>query len=486
MNKNRRGGAKKQNPGQLKKRAAHDPLFPEQFVSFMLQGWSPEKKRSVKPVAGLVHYRKRRRVLSTQMGRMLLVIPGGGEVRRSSDTHYRFRAGSDLFYLTGHKEPDAVLVLVPASGRRHARSILFLPADIGRTSPGFFADRDRGELWVGKRLGPNQAKKRYGVDEAYPLEDLEVFLKKAGKKRAVLRGICSKTDAMLGKSSSLDHDLRVTLSGMRLCKDALEVAALQRAARATLKAYDALVAAIPTAKNERDLEAAFGMQARLYGDDVGYGTIVAAGSHACVLHWTNNDGALKRGDLVLIDAGVESDALYTADVTRVFPVSGKFTSVQRQVVELVLKAQAAAMRVIKPGAAFLDPHRAAMRVLAEGLIAWEILGCTLEEALDPKNMFYRRYTLHGTSHMLGLDVHDCSEAPMSRYRDGKLEPGMVITVEPGLYFQEDDRTVPRAFRGIGVRIEDDVLVTPKGHRNLTHAIPKTPDDVEAWMKQLRR
>jgi Xaa-Pro aminopeptidase len=266
----------------------------------------------------------------------------------------------------------------------------------------------------------------------------------------------------------------------------LEVAALQRAARATLKAYEALIAAIPTAKNERDLEVAFGLQARLHGDDVGYGTIVASGSHACVLHWTNNSGALKRGDLVLIDAGVESDALYTTDVTRVFPVSGKFSEVQRQVVNLVLKAQAAAMGVIKQGAAFLDPHRAAMGVLAEGLIAWGILGCTLEEALDPKNMFYRRYTLHGTSHMLGLDVHDCSDAPASRYRDGKLEPGMVITVEPGLYFQTDDRTVPRALRGIGVRIEDDVLVTPTGHRNLTKAIPKTPADVEAWMKRVRR
>jgi len=217
---------------------------------------------------------------------------------------------------------------------------------------------------------------------------------------------------------------------------------------------------------------------------VGYGTIAASSHHACTLHWTRNDGELRPGTLLLLDAGVEGNSLYTADITRTIPVSGRFSPEQREVYTLVHRAQAAAFAEVRPGRDFLDPNRAAMRVLTQGLCEMGILRCSPEEALDEKNQFYKRYTLHNVSHMLGLDVHDCAQARKEAYKFGKLKPGMVLTVEPGLYFQPDDLTVPARYRGIGVRIEDDVVVTERGMKNLSSSIPSEPDDVEAWMRDL--
>jgi len=226
------------------------------------------------------------------------------------------------------------------------------------------------------------------------------------------------------------------------------------------------------------------LRARLEGNDVGYETIAASGSHATVLHWVRNDGVVRSGDMLLLDAGVECDYLYTADVTRTMPINGTFSPTQRRIYELVLSAQRAGIEAVKPGAKFSEPHEAAMRVIAEGLYELGILEVEPEVALRRDMQLHRRYTLHGTSHMLGLDVHDCANARNEAYV-GELQPGYVLTVEPGIYFQPNDLTVPEEFRGIGVRIEDDVLVTATGHRVLSSALPTDPDAIESWIKEVQ-
>jgi Xaa-Pro aminopeptidase len=253
---------------------------------------------------------------------------------------------------------------------------------------------------------------------------------------------------------------------------------------ATKRGFEDVIARLKTARSERELEAVFWTRARVEGNDVGYTSIVASGAHACTLHWKKNDGAIRKGDLLLLDAGIEGNSLYTADITRTLPISGKFTREQRAIYEIVLEAQRVALRIVKPGNDFMAPNKAAMTVLAHGLERLGVLPMSAEEALSDDNQFYRRYSLHNVSHMLGLDVHDCAQARAENYKYGKLRPGMVLTIEPGLYFQTDDLTVPAKYRGIGVRIEDDVLVTAKGHRILSSSLPRQPDEVEDWMRQI--
>jgi Xaa-Pro aminopeptidase len=221
------------------------------------------------------------------------------------------------------------------------------------------------------------------------------------------------------------------------------------------------------------------------GNDLGYDSIVAGGSHATTLHWTENSGPVTPGELLLLDMGVEGTNLYTADVTRTLPVDGTYTPVQRDLYALVLRAQQAGIDVIRPGVPFQAPHEAAMRVLAHGLEDLDLLPVSAEEALSPDSKVYARWTLHSVSHMLGLDVHDCASAAPDAYKDGTLAEGMVLTVEPGLYFQEDDLLVPEQLRGIGIRIEDDVVVTADGARNLSASLPREPGAVEEWMAGLR-
>ena len=229
------------------------------------------------------------------------------------------------------------------------------------------------------------------------------------------------------------------------------------------------------------MEGTFNRRARADGNTVGYDTIAASGAHACILHWTRNDGAVQPGDLILIDAGVEVDSLYTADITRTLPVSGTFTEVQRLVYDAVLEAADAAFAIVTPGITFRDVHATAMAVIARKTAEWGFLPVSAEESLQPDRQFHRRYMVHGTSHHLGLDVHDCAKARRELYLDGTVQAGMVFTIEPGLYFQADDLTVPEEFRGIGVRIEDDILVTQDGAENLSVGIPRTAADVEAWI-----
>ena len=217
---------------------------------------------------------------------------------------------------------------------------------------------------------------------------------------------------------------------------------------------------------------------------MGYETIAASGSHACILHWIKNDGDVNSGDLILVDAGVEMESLYTADITRTLPVNGKFSEAQRKLYMLVFEAQKAGFAAVKPGAKFKDINAAAHAVLAKGLEELGVLPVSAEESLKPEVGLHRRWTIHGVSHMLGLDVHDCDHARTTQYRDGVLQAGMILTVEPGLYIHEDDELFPAQYRGIGIRIEDDVLVTETGCRNLSKNLPSHPDEIEVWMANL--
>jgi Xaa-Pro aminopeptidase len=307
-----------------------------------------------------------------------------------------------------------------------------------------------------------------------------------GRPFRTLRGFSEGVDGKLPKAAERDKELATTLAEMRLIKDAIEIEELRAVIASTKRGFDDVIKRLKKAKSEREVEGVFGLRARVEGNDVGYGTIAAAGAHACILHYRANDGRIERGELLLLDGGVEGNSLYTADITRTLPIDGSFSKAQRAIYKLVYKAQKAALSQVKPGNDFMDPNKAAMRVLAEGLAKLGILSISADEALEDDKQFYKRYSLHNVSHMLGLDVHDCAEARKEAYKLGKLVPGMVLTVEPGLYFQEDDLTVPEAYRGIGVRIEDDVLVTADGYENLSKDIPSQVDDVEAWMARIWR
>ena len=478
-------------PGAKQATTSHDSAAPPNLLSFMLKSWKADGSKPPKRLKHAAFCESRRKALSERFAGEMLVIPTGPQKVRSNDTFYPFRPNSDFFYLTGNMEPDCVLVLVPE--RREHRAILFVDPIIGKTTPAFFTDRVKGELWVGRTLGIEGSKALYGIADVRGRSELYPFLKtakeSAPKGYRVLRDFATDVELALESDPSSqqkerDKDLGVFLSEMRLLKDKSEIQELSAAVRSTHRAFEDVIARLKTAKTEREIEGTFFLRARTEGNDVGYGTIAAAGEHACILHWTRNDGRLRKGDLLLLDAGVEGNALYTADITRVFPISGKFTREQREIYDLVLEAQTAGIRAVKPGNDFLDPNRAAMQVLSEGLYRLGILQTTPEEALRDENHFYKRYSLHNVSHMLGLDVHDCAQARAENYKFGKLISGMVLTVEPGLYFQMDDMTVPAKYRGIGVRIEDDVLVTNTGRRNLSGDIPSESKKVESWIQSI--
>lgn len=469
------------------KPASHDTQPPQALLDFMLTRWKPASARGPARIANAEVFQARRRALSKLFAGETLVIPTGHEKVRSNDTYYRFRPGSDFYYLTGNVEPDCVLVMVPKEGGGH-RDVLFVEPNPGRSDATFYTDRNKGELWVGPRLGVEQSRARFGVDECRGLPELPQMLGslRDGVTRPwrVVRGLSEKVDGMVPEQAERDKQLASALAEMRLIKDALEIRELSKVIASTKRGFEDVIRSLKRGNSEREVEGVFNLRARVEGNDVGYGTIAAAGHHACILHWTRNDGKLKKGDLLLLDAGVEGNSLYTADITRTLPISGKFSREQREIYTLVWEAQQAAFKAVKPGNDFMEPNRRAMEVLAHGLERLGILPCSAEEALDDQHQFYKRYSLHNVSHMLGLDVHDCAQARQEAYKFGKLKPGMVLTVEPGLYFQLDDLTVPAKYRGIGVRIEDDVVVTEKGYRNLSNNIPSRADEVEAWMAKV--
>ena len=460
---------------------AHRPAVPRVLFEHMTSDWAPAATSDeVHPAASWCASR-RARVAERFEGATLVIATGNPKVR-ANDTDYRFRAGTDFFYLTGCVEPDVVLVIKPTSSG--PRSTLYVAERRDHHTHQFFTDARYGELWVGARRGVAEAALFYDIETA-PLEHLEKDLSSLRTTPILcVRGFDASVDALI-EPDERDEELATALSELRLVKDDFEVAQLQLAIDYTVKGFEDVVRALPSARarGERVIEGIFNLRARVEGNDVGYDTIAASGSNATVLHWTRNDGSVDDGDLLLLDAGVECHNLYTADVTRTMPVNGTFSPAQRRIYDLVLAAQEAGIAAVKPGASFRDPHNAAVRVLAEGLAELGILQGDPEEALRQDRQLHRRYTLHGVSHMLGLDVHDCSNARDEVYV-GELHEGNVLTVEPGLYFQANDLTVPEEYRGIGVRIEDDVLVTADGARNLSEALPRRAQDVEAWMADL--
>ena len=459
----------------------HRPAIPRVFVDHMTSQWATLDP-SPDVHAAVAKFAARRNDLARHFSDRTLVIATGNLKVRANDTDYRFRAGTDFFYLTGCQEPDAVLVISP--GAAGARSVLYVAPRRDASTHDFYTDARYGELWVGVRRGVSECATYYDIETA-PLEQFEKDLASLSATRTVsVRGFDAAVDAVVPAGPD-DEQLVAHLSEMRLVKDEYEVAQLREAIEHTVKGFEDVVRALPIARTrgERVIEGIFNLRARVEGNDVGYDTIAATGAHATVLHWTRNDGEVHDGDLLLLDAGVECHQLYTADVTRTMPVSGTFSPAQRRIYELVLAAQQAALEAVAPGVEFRTPHNVAMEVLTRGLFELGILRVTPEEALRPDHQLFRRYTLHGTSHMLGIDVHDCANARNDTYH-GVLHEGYVLTIEPGLYFQVNDLSVPEEYRGIGVRIEDDVLVTANGFENLSAALPRDPDEIESWMARI--
>ncbi|MEY4452296.1 MAG: hypothetical protein RLZZ380_1417 [Actinomycetota bacterium] len=445
------------------------PNSPE-FMKFISGGWAEETNFLPARAEAADYAAKRRAVVAEAFAGKILVIEAGGTQVRSNDTEYRYRPNTAFAHLTGWGAatvPDSVLVI---DARAHAHhSQLFFRKTAGRETEEFFTNSLIGEFWVGQRPGLDSIASLLNL-ETNDLADLDDLLSNLPDD-LVLR----QDDAELGQY----------LDELRLIKDEYEIEQMRGAVAASVEGFHDVLRAIPKAKNhargERVIETAFFSRARMDGNDLGYETIAAAGSHACILHWIQNDGPVRDGELLLLDAGVELESLYTADVTRTIPVSGHFNPTQRKVYEAVLEAADAAFAIAKPGVLFRNLHEAAMEVIAKKMIAWGFIDITLEEALAGDRQLHRRWMVHGTSHHLGIDVHDCDRARREMYREAPLREGMIFTIEPGLYFQPDDLRVPEEFRGIGVRIEDDVLVTATGVENLTAALPRHPDDVEAWI-----
>lgn len=449
-------------------------------------GWA-DTSRKLPLVSGAASAAKRRAAVSERFPGERIVVPSGGLKARSNDFDYTFRPHSAFIHLTAEQGtqavPDSVLVFEP-TGVGHEVTLFTRPRsprDSGPRSMELYSDRQHGEFWVGRRRTPAETADALGI-EASARDALERALGGRVPTR-VIRGEDAFVDSLIPPSGQADAELLVFLSELRLVKDEWELDQLEAAVGYTVAGFHDVVRELPYARRlergERWVEGTFNRRARLDGYGLGFETIAAAGAHACVLHWMHNDGPVRDGELLLLDAGVEADSFHTGDVTRTLPIGGRFTDAQRRVYDLVFAAQSAGIAALRPGARYGDFHDAAARVIAEGLDAWGLRPGG--DAVPHEAALYRRYTVCGTGHMLGLDCHDCASARRETYMDGALEPGHVLTVEPGLYFQPDDLTVPEELRGIGVRIEDDFVITSEGARCLSSGLPRSADDIEEWM-----
>ena len=438
------------------------------------------KLTDIEPAA----YAARRLRLAQEMQAGVAVVPTAPERVRNRDSHYLYRFDSHFWYLTGFPEPEAVLVIVAGA---NARSILFC--------------RERSEereIWDGARFGPEAARERFGFDEAHPFSALDEELPKLIADQPALYypvGGDAAWDARVMKwlnavrekvrngiaAPERVHDVRALVDEMRLVKDGTELATMRSAAGISAAAHRRAMQAVRPGRFEHEIEAELLYEFRRRGAQFpAYWPIVAGGPNACVLHYLANDAELRDGDLLLIDAGCELQG-YASDVTRTFPVNGRFSGPQRDAYELVLAAQAAAMARVRSGNAWNEPHDAAVRVLAQGMIDLKLLTGSLDEVLEKET--YKRFYMHRTGHWLGLDVHDAGDYKRSgQWRP--LLPGMTLTVEPGIYIRAG-ADVPESLRDIGVRIEDDVLVTDGDCEVLTADAPKRVADIEALMRGAR-
>jgi Xaa-Pro aminopeptidase len=429
-------------------------------------------------------FANRRRDLMTQMGGGIAILPTAPVRTRNRDVDYPYRADSDFYYLTHFPEPEACAVLIP--GRAQGEFILFC--------------RDRHpekEIWEGKRAGIDGARAQYGADDAFPITDIDEILPgllenrekvfySMGRYPAFDTKLMNWVNEVRGKSRNGVHapgefvDLNHLLHEMRLIKGTEEVKLMKRAARVSAGAHRRAMQACKPGMMEYEIEAELWYEFKKGGAAFpAYSSIVGGGANACVLHYTENNSELKDGDLLLIDAGAEIDG-YAADITRSFPVNGKYSAEQKAVYEIVLAAQLAAIEQVKPGKHWNEPHEAAVRVLTQGLKDLGLLkGNDVEGHIEKGD--YKRFYMHRTGHWLGMDVHDVGDYKVEdQWR--LLEPGMVLTVEPGLYLAEGSPDVHERWWNIGVRIEDDVLVTRDGHDVLTREAPKTVAEIEALMK----
>lgn len=460
-------------------RKSYRPIDAEGFRTAITQGWGPVD-RSVSVPAGLAEAaaEHRRQLVAALPGRRIALAAGRAPVR-SNDTDYLFRAHSDFVWLTGCQAEGAVLVVSPDGD-----ATLYLREAAGPDEADFFANARDGELWIGPVPGLKDWSDALGI-ACRPLDELPAALRGAVPSILSVPGVDPLLDALVQTSPTDGNNLRQAIGELRRIKDDWELDQLREAVAATELAFADVARELPEAirgGGERWLEGTFDRRARTAGNGVGYESIVAAGKHAPVLHWTHNDGAVREGDVLLLDAGVETRTLYTADVTRTFPVTGEFTPAQRQVYDLVHRAQVAALAAVKAGAPYRAFQLAAMEVLAEGLRDWGLLTTSLDELLGPDGQQHRRYIVCGVGHYIGLDVHDCDAARPETYYAGDLAAGMALAVEPGLYFHPNDETVPPELRGIGIRIEDNVVVHPDRLEILSERLPITADGLENWVR----
>lgn len=435
----------------------------------------------VAPLTGRNVHAARRAQLMERIGENAAALVVAAPVRsRSNDTSYHYRPNSDLWYLTGFEEPEAVVLLLP--GHPEHPFVMFVRA----------RNRER-EIWDGWRVGVEGAKEHLGCDAAFPIGELEERLPKLFEGRTRLIYELGADEAMdrnviravrkvqpLGRKGKraprVIEDPLLYLHEMRLVKTPGEIAALRRAVEVSALGHVRGIRCTRPGMREFELQAEIEYVFKKHGATApGYESIVGSGPNACILHYVANRGRLRDGDLVLVDAGAEV-GLYTGDITRTWPVSGSFSPEQREIYDLVLRAQREVIRLVRPGLAWHKLHECAVKILAEGLVDLGILEGPVDKAIEEKT--YRKWYMHGTGHWLGIDVHDVG----SYARDGEpgraLEPGMVFTVEPGLYFHGDEEGCPDRFRGIGVRIEDDVLVTETGVDVLSQGVPKEPEEIE--------
>ena len=466
----------------------HDIPIADAMTEFMKEGWAPSPLTGVTPHPSIPFTKIRREKLSKQYPGSRLIFPSGSLKVRSNDSDYPFRAHSAYSWFTGIVAsdcvPDSLFVMEP-NGSGHD-ALLFIHPRSPRDNDEFYKNTRHGEFWIGRRMTLEETETKYEL-KVQQIESIAEFL--ANKKDTlIIRGEDKNLDQLVTESEEKEKEFLNFTSVMRLVKDQYEIDEMQKAIDASVRGFADMVRVFPAAtsvvRGERVIESAFYGRARLEGNENGYPSIVASGAHACVLHWIKNDGDVLPGDLILIDAGVEVESHYTADITRTFPVNGKFTEAQRQIYMIVYKAQQAGIAAVKPGAKFKDFHNACMVEIAKGAAELGVLPISVEDSLKPEGGLHRRWQVCGSGHHLGIDVHDCAHARKEQYAEAVLEAGMLITVEPGFYIQPDDTLFPEEYRGIGVRIEDDILVTESGAKIMSNALPRHPDEVEAYMAKL--